>query len=71
MAHHRLSLPNAAAPYGGTPGNENEASGHPVGQNAYEDGYGAPQVCHLPSISFAILFFNCDIMFLRFPYLIS
>ncbi|XP_062106379.1 protein FLX-like 2 [Humulus lupulus] len=32
------------APYGITPGNnDNEASGHHVGQNAYEDGYGAPQ----------------------------
>ncbi|KAK9272934.1 hypothetical protein L1049_003313 [Liquidambar formosana] len=32
-------------PYGGSTGyNENEASGHhPVGQNAYEDGYGVPQ----------------------------
>ncbi|KAJ7971171.1 Protein FLX-like [Quillaja saponaria] len=31
-------------PYGGTPGNnENEASGLPVGQNAYEDGYSVAQ----------------------------
>ncbi|KAI4352295.1 hypothetical protein L6164_006562 [Bauhinia variegata] len=40
--------PNAdrrsGGPYGGTPGNiENEASGHPVGQNSYEDGYGHAQ----------------------------
>uniref|UniRef100_A0A803QKF6 Protein FLX-like 2 n=1 Tax=Cannabis sativa TaxID=3483 RepID=A0A803QKF6_CANSA len=35
------------APYGITPGtNDNEASGHPVGQNAYEDGYGASQQSH-------------------------
>ncbi|CAK7335125.1 unnamed protein product [Dovyalis caffra] len=31
-------------PYGGPTGNnESEASGHPVGQNIYEDGYGIPQ----------------------------
>lgn len=41
---------NAGGPYGGTPGNnENEASGHPVGQNTYEDGYNVSQVCHIPS----------------------
>lgn len=41
---------NAGGPYGGTPGsNENEASGHPVGQHAYEDGYSVPQVWQLPS----------------------
>ncbi|PON40583.1 Protein FLX-like [Parasponia andersonii] len=53
MAHYWLLLPNAAAPYGGTPGNnENEASGHPVGQNAYEDGYAATQGrATLPSAS--------------------
>ncbi|GMY24457.1 protein FLX-like 2 [Fagus crenata] len=34
----------AGGPYGGTPAkNENEASGNPVGQNAYEDGYNIPQ----------------------------
>ncbi|KAI4346788.1 hypothetical protein L6164_007656 [Bauhinia variegata] len=34
----------SSGPYGGTPGNnENEASGLPVGQNSYEDGYGHPQ----------------------------
>lgn len=40
-------------PYGGTPGkNENEASGNPVGQNAYEDGYGIPQGrVPLPAVS--------------------
>lgn len=38
---------NAGGPYGGTPGsNENEASGHPVGQHVYEDGYSVPQVCN-------------------------
>ncbi|CAB4274634.1 unnamed protein product [Prunus armeniaca] len=32
------------APYYGTPGNnENEATGHTIGQNAYEDSYGVPQ----------------------------
>lgn len=45
---------NVGGPYGGTPGkNENEASGNPVGQNTYEDGYNIPQVCHSPH---AILF---------------
>lgn len=40
---------NAGGPYGGASGNnENEASGHPVGQNAYEDAYNVPQVCHIP-----------------------
>ncbi|KAG6656187.1 hypothetical protein I3843_04G004300 [Carya illinoinensis] len=34
----------AGGPYGGTPGkNENEASGNPAGQSAYEDGYNIPQ----------------------------
>jgi len=37
---------NSGGPYGGTSGtNENEASGLPVGQNAYEDGYSIMQVC--------------------------
>lgn len=47
----RAELSNSAntdrrtgGPYGGTPGkNENEASGNPVGQNTYEDGYNIPQ----------------------------
>lgn len=37
---------HSGAPYGGTSGtNENEASGLPGGQNAYEDGYSVMQVC--------------------------
>ncbi|KAH7532839.1 hypothetical protein FEM48_Zijuj04G0065100 [Ziziphus jujuba var. spinosa] len=40
-------------PYGGTAGNnENDTSGHPVGQNAYEDGYVGPQGrSHHPTVS--------------------
>lgn len=39
----------AVGAYGGTTGyNENDATGHyPVGPNAYDDGYGVPQVCKL------------------------
>lgn len=51
MEKLRAELMNAAnvdrrtvGQYGGTTGNnENDASGHPVGQNAYEDGYGIHQ----------------------------
>lgn len=40
---------NLGGPYGGTSAtNNNEASGLPVGQNAYEDGYAAAQVCDDP-----------------------
>ncbi|KAK8639240.1 hypothetical protein V6N13_137631 [Hibiscus sabdariffa] len=36
--------PNEVGQYGGATGNnENDTSGHPVGQNAYEDGYGVHQ----------------------------
>ena len=53
MAHSGSpALPYAVAPYGVTPGsNERESSVHPVGQNAYEDGYNALPVCRPPSIS--------------------
>lgn len=39
---------NAVGQYGGAAvSNENEASGHPMGQSAYEDGYGIHQVCDI------------------------
>jgi hypothetical protein len=40
---------NLGGPYGGTSGtNDNAASGLPLGQNAYEDGYAVAQVCDDP-----------------------
>lgn len=51
-------IQNAGGPYGGPTGyNEGEASGHhPIGHNAYEDGYGVPQVCHLLHVQFCLGF---------------
>lgn len=43
MAHIWQQI--AVGQYGGATGNnENDASGHPGGQNAYEDSYGIHQV---------------------------
>ena len=41
-------------PYGTTQNNEMEASGHPAGQNTYEDGYGVGQVCHIHIFHFLV-----------------
>jgi len=55
---------NSGGPYGGTSGtNDSEASGLPVGQNAYEDGYSVMQVCDA-SLCYAVLDFlgECSIL---------
>lgn len=52
---------------------ENDASGHqPVGQNAYEDGYGAPQVHHLNLVPPPLLcaFLDYSIMQLKILFFV-